>query len=426
MSLLFKNVEVEGDIADVRVHGGRIAEIGRLLPEGEEIVNGRGAALLVGLHDHHLHLLALAADRASVDCSGGLQVLKNATGHWVRGVRARESVDRWTLDQLVPDRPVRVQHRSGGLWMLNSRALADVAAALDDSLDVERDASGEPTGRLWRYDVRLRSALPADPPDLGSITRELLAYGITGVTDATPSIDRRARELLTALPLNVTLLGDTSGTKKLLLRDHDLPTFDVLADVIADAHSDLRPVAVHCVTRESLVLTLAVLEHVGVLAGDRIEHAAVVPSGVAEWMARLRVRVVTQPGFVADRGDDYMRDMSANDQSCLYPLGSLLAAGVPTSVSSDAPYGPLDPWHVIRAARDRKTPRGHVLGPAERITARKALSSYQTDPDGHPRRISPGAYADLVLLHCPLSEALQACDANVVRMAWTRRLDAVQ
>ena len=46
---------------------------------------------------------------------------------WLRGVAYHESVagplDRDRLDAWVADRPLRVQHRSGALWMLNSAGI---------------------------------------------------------------------------------------------------------------------------------------------------------------------------------------------------------------------------------------------------------------------------------------------------------------
>jgi len=319
----------------------------------------------------------------------------------VRGVNARASVDRHALDRLVPDRPVRVQHRSGALWMLNSRALREVGHVLDDSADVERDAAGEPTGRLWRYDARLRPALPSTVPDLGQVVEELHRLGITSVTDATPNLDADGVRMLRELPLPVTLLGDPDGTapEKLLLRDHDLPSYDELRDRIADAHRRGRGVAVHCVTRESLLLTLAALDDTGRHRDDRIEHAAVVPDP-----GMLRgLTVVTQPAFVTTRGADYLRDVSPHDLPHLYRFASLLAAGVRVVASSDAPYGPLDPWQVIRAARDRE------ILPGERVDAATALSGYL------PHRVVVGAPARLCLLHVPLAEALADPTAEMVR-----------
>jgi hypothetical protein len=70
----------------------------------------------------------------------------------------------------------------------------------------------------------------------------------------------------------------------------------------------------------------------------------------------------------------------------LYPFASLLGAGVDTTASSDATYGPLDPWEVIRAARERTPPR-------ERCWGQRA---------GHAGH---GAPADLSLLRVPSSFA---------------------
>ena len=77
----------------------------------------------------------------------------------------------------------------------------------------------------------------------------------------------------------------------------------------ASAHAAGRPVAVHCVTRVQLVLTLAALDAAGRLPGDRIEHGAVIP---AESLPDLRgLTVVTQPHFVAERGEQYARGRAA-------------------------------------------------------------------------------------------------------------------
>jgi predicted amidohydrolase YtcJ len=446
-ALLLRNVEVDGARVDVRVDGDRVTAVGTGLDADDaEVIDAGGGALLPGLHDHHLHLLAIAAARRSVDCGppavrdeAGLRAALAVPGTgWLRGTNYHESVagalDRTALDRWVPDRPVRIQHRSGALWMMNTAAVQMVSHVLDESVDVERDHVGRPTGRLWRYDDRLRAALDDDPPDLGPVGAELTDVGITGVTDATPDIDSAAIGLIAAarnsgaLPQRVVLLGAATGAPlpegiasgpfKLLLRDHDLPSYDELSAGVAASHAADRPVAVHCVSRESLLLTLAVLTDVGAVDGDRIEHAGVVPPGVAQQMAELGVRVVTQPGFLLERGDAYLRDVADDDLPHLYPHAGLLAGGVPVAISSDAPFGPLDPWQVISAAVARRSAAGVVLGEAERVSAATALAGYlapSEDPGGPPRRIVPGAAADLCLLHVPLHDALTAPNRALVR-----------
>jgi predicted amidohydrolase YtcJ len=397
--MILRQVEVRGRMVDVRVTDGVVTAVGPGLRPGrdDEVVEGRAGALLPGLHDHHLHLRALAAARASVSCRDGLEGLRHAPGERVRGVLFPGSVDRHELDRVEPHRPVRVQHRSGALWMLNSAALAELEP-LPDLPGVERDADDRPTGRLWRLDDLLRGTWPSTG-DLAAVGRELASYGITGVTDATPDLTEAP-----PVPQRVTLLG----RRKLLLHDHDLPDVDALAAAVRERHDEGLPVAVHCVTRDSLLLTLAVLDEVGRLPGDRIEHGAVVPDPSA--LAGLHV--VTQPGFLADRGDDYARDVDAEDLAHLYPYAGLLAAGVDVLPSSDAPYGPLDPWAVMRAAA------GRTLVPQERVPAGTVLDGYLRDGELRPRTVVVGSAADLVLLHVPLAEALRSPDSSAVRATW--------
>ncbi|MET1036901.1 MAG: amidohydrolase family protein [Aeromicrobium sp.] len=461
--LLLRDVEVDDCLVDVRVRGDRVVEVGtHLRAERELRIDGRGGALLPGLHDHHLHLHAMAAAETSVDVGPSAvasldelaAALRSArpTGGWIRAVGYHESVagdiDRSTLDAALPGMPVRVQHRGGALWILSSAALDLVAPLLEQDLPgIERDAAGRPTGRLWRLDHELQPWLPDRTTQqrdaLAGVARHLLSLGITGVTDATPAIDHDGLGLLHATnPLRLHLLGApddavlpagwSRGPRKLLLHDHDLPTFDDLLTMI-DPQSDgshRRPVAVHCVTRESLILTLAALDTVGSCPGDRIEHGAVIPPDLDDALLAHRLVVVTQPDFLRSRGDDYLRDVDAHDRDHLYRWATLGRSGVPVVPSSDAPFGETDPWQVIRSARDRRTSAGATVGPDDRVDASTALAGYLTtpgDPGGRSRRIQPGATADLCLLGRPRADVLADPSASHVEtvivggtVAWTR------
>lgn len=453
MRLLLVRAEVDGHLVDVRLRDGRVHVVDtRLRPApDEDVVDAGGGALLPGLHDHHLHLLALAAAAASVDCGPpavqDLAGLADALAHgaaacrpgeWVRGVGYADAVagplDRDVLDRLVRHRPTRVQHRGGALWVLNSAGLELLDLTDEADPDVERDLAGRATGRLWRFDARLRRRLGTRPPDLAAVGTRLSCLGITGVTDATPDLDQAAVDLLGAaaergeLPQAVLLLGAdgdaplpagfTRGPRKMLLRDHDLPHLDDLVEAIARTHAAGRAVAVHCVTRESLVLTLTALEAAGPHRGDRVEHAAVVPPELRARLGRAAA-VVTQPCFVRDRGDDYLRDVHPEDLPHLYPYASLLAAGARVVPSSDAPFGDVDPWRTLSAAASRRTTSGATLGPNERVPAATALAGMLAPlaaPGGPPRRVTPGAEADLCLLGVPLDAALAAPSADHVRL----------
>ncbi len=454
--VLITDVEVEGQVVDVVVSRGHITAVGH---GGEvaatEHVEGRGGALIPGLHDHHIHLLATAAAMTSVDVgppavrdaaslAGALRRADRShpEGAWIRAVGYHESVagllDRELLDAIVPHRPLRVQHRGGAMWVLNSTALDVIerAASTWPAEGVDRDGSGRPTGRLFRLDRWLRDVLPFEAvPDLGTIGRRLAGFGITGVTDTTP-YDRIGdlRPLVDAvrggaLPQRVAVTGSPSlaserfpeplevGPVKVVLEDHTPPPFDDLVSWIELAHARRRPVAVHCVTRAALALALAAWDAAGFGPGDRLEHGAVIPPQFGAKLAAGHLTVVTQPGFVFERGDDYLVEVDLEDRPFLYPCRSLLDRGVPVAGSTDSPYTDGDPWSTIVAATCRSTMGGRQLVPSEAVAPHRALALFLGElaaPGGSARRVVVGAVADLCLLDAPLSEVLAAPSAERV------------
>jgi predicted amidohydrolase YtcJ len=454
---LLRTAQVAGRLVDVAVEGNRVAAIDEAgsLPGASDEIDARQCALLPGLHDHHVHLLALAAARRSlqvgppaVRTEAALAMAIRAAGHarppgeWLRGVGYHESVagnlDRDDLDRMAAHYPVRIQHRSGAMWMLNSAAIELLGLDGVSHAGIERDAAGRPTGRLYGMDDWLRDRWRGPPPDLAAVGAELLRYGITGVTDATATTRAEDAELLAgavasgAIPQRVQLTGGLDldpgagpslprGPVKLMVADHDLPGLDDLAASIAAAHRRARPVALHCVTRVALVLAQAAWDRAGVAKGDRVEHGAVVPPDQAGWLAQRGIVVVTQPIFVADRGDQYLTDVDAEDLPYLWPCRSLVEAGVRVAASSDAPLGHPDPWAGMAAAVTRQTAGGRVLGPEERLTDRAARDLYLApldSPGGPPRRVAMGVDADLVLLDVPLRDALREPSAEHVMITF--------
>lgn len=444
--MLIARAEVEGAAPlDVRLANGRIEAIGRdLAPRpGEAVLDAAFGALLPGLHDHHLHLFSLAAAAGSLRCgppqlrsAGQLAIaLRDAPdggdGSWIRGIGYHESVagdlDRDRLDALVANRPVRIQHRAGSAWLLNSLGVERLGLDAEPGPPgVERDASGRATGRLFRLDGWLRDRLGTRGwPSLAGVSRRLASLGVTGLTDATASNSSaelrafvRASEAGELLQRLVVMgrpdLPDPArgsverGAVKLVLDERDLPALEAFAARIAGAHEVERPVAIHCVTLAELWLAAGALRAAGAREGDRIEHASVCPPDAARLLAELRVAVVTQPGLVWERGDAYRVDVEPADRPWLYRLRGLLDAGVPLGAGTDAPFGEPDPWRAMQAAVDRRTVDGAVLGPDERLSPEQALGLFTSSsmaPGSRPRSVEPGARADLCLLDRPWSRA---------------------
>ncbi len=478
-SLLVRRVDVDGQLLDVVVSGDRIVEVG---PEAGsslgsggtfdqldllDVVDGGGGALLPGLWDHHLHLPALAVASWSVslgppnvtDADGFASRLGAAPADvsgWVRGVGYHESVagplDRHALDRIRADVAVRVQHRSGGMWVMNSRALERLASV--GGVAGDKAEGPDAAGRLVRNDRWLaerlaqlrrhqphhhheRSATGTEPGEgdleaaLADLSQRLIGFGVVGCTEATPGLTLDQAQLLerTMAP-RLRLMSsmpwtgsrgegapawDASrcrlGASKIMVTEDALPPLDGpdgLATKIDAAHRSGRSVAIHVVSRAALALVVAAFDQVGSLATDRIEHGSVCPPELAARVCDLGLTVVTQPNFIAERGDVYRHDVEPEDLDWLYRLAGLQSSGIPVAGGTDAPFGDPDPWAAMAAAVSRTTVDGHQLGGQEALTPEAALALFTSDPADPGRRrrtLAVGQPADLCLIDRPWSQA---------------------
>ena len=162
-------------------------------------------------------------------------------------------------------------------------------AGARDLAGVERDADGRATGRLWRMDRWLGDRVPARPGDLAaglaSVSARAAALGVTGFTDATPGATGRDVAGLAAAVADGTIAqrlhcmapaadracvvpagragGSASGRSRSCSTMRRCRRLTRWPTRCARAHAARRPVAVHCVTRVQLVLTLAALDLAG-------------------------------------------------------------------------------------------------------------------------------------------------------------------
>ena len=250
---------------------------------------------------------------------------------------------------------------------------------------------------------------------------KLAAFGVTGFNDMTPANSPDTFELFEQLvrdghlSQSVMMSGTPAlsnidpgsglhvGSTKLHLHEEALPDFPELCALIAESHRRNRIVAIHCVTEAELVFALTALRDAQVMPGDRIEHASVTPPALLEQLKESGLTVVTQPGFVFERGDAYLRDLPVHEHDWLYRASTFVAAGVPLAFATDTPFGAADPWQAMHAATTRQTAKGHLLGEQERVTPEFALAAFlgSLDDPTRPRTIACGRDADLCLLDRP-------------------------
>jgi len=457
-SILIKRAELidkmgSARVKDVRFCGDTITAVGELSPAANErCVDADGGLLIPGLNDHHVHLASYAASLQSVRCgppdihceSELIEAINRPGSGWLRGTGFQEDVcpdlDRAWLDQNGPARPVRIQHRSGRLWIFNTLAIEAVRAAAADLAPHEQVRVSRTDGLYYDADEILGGLIQSEAPPIRQASQRLAELGVTGLNDMTPTNDIKAWDWFVSLQHSGDLLqrvrmsgrsemstqeklpGLVCGEVKVHLHDTVLPEFEGFVDLICNSHSLGRGVAVHCVTEVELVFTLAAFRAAGAIKGDRIEHASVMPFELVEQLVELGLGVVTQPNFVRERGDVYLRDIPSGQHDSLYRVRSLGDQGVPMAFGTDLPFGDPDPWAAMRAATERRTLGGQCLGEQETVSPEQALLGFLGSLENPfvERTVTVGAEADLCLLKAPWQTVRLDLAAHHLRLTVSR------
>lgn len=382
-----------------------------------------GSVAFPGFVDPHLHLLAVAARRLSVDCSAEAAPTINnivdrirahirtlPAGTWVRAegyeeihLEERRHPTRTDLDVAAPDHPVLLHHGAGSVVVANTRALRELG------LDVGGGPSAE-AGMLVGLESLLNERVPLLDHDelvraLGSVSTELGQAGVTGCTDATVTNGLDRYNFLRRLTVEGVILqrlvvmpgfdhiaefaeaglsfGSGDGRTRVghvkVVPPEDVDVV-VLRDQVKTAHRAGWPVAIHVVDVDQLDAALGAIEVSPAPAGtrDRIEHNALSLPEQVERIAKSGAAVVTQPSFLVHRARRYSEELSPVEHDWLYRVGSLLRAGVTVAGSSDAPIAPARPLEVAMAAMSRGGDGaggggGPVFAPDERVDGPAAL-----------------------------------------------------
>jgi predicted amidohydrolase YtcJ len=452
----------------VLIEDGRIK---RVLSGHEDIERGYrrvdldGATVLPGFIDPHAHPLALGAALRAVDCSPmvvksiaqivGLitEAAVNSPGGWIRArgydellLAERRHPNAADLDRAAPGRMVRLSHGGGHGDVLSSAALDAVGIHKDRATPpgatIERDPdTGEPTGVLFEMGGWLRERMPQPSSDVLNDNAEtassaFVAAGVTSVTDAgrDNTVDRMhlysamvaegrflPRPTVMLAPEGVypnpeSVPGVRQGATKIAITfsgGEMHPDFEVLVEMISVAHRADHQIAVHAVEIEAIVMATEAFAAVGnrsQIAGrrHRIEHASDCPPEIAKMIASAGLSVVTQPGFIFERGDRYLSALSSSeggaDPAHLYAIRSLLNAGTTVVGSSDAPFGPMSPLRGIQAAVTRISSSGQSIGFEQAVSIGEALRLYGPDAawvdlqENEAGSIESGKRADFAVL----------------------------
>ena len=195
----------------VAIAAGKILAVGTeqelrpLVSPKTQAIPCAGKTVLPGFIDPHLHLFAwasrycgadLGTARSIAEIQSQLRVRLATLGSqdWLRGygydeffLHEKRHPNRHDLDAIASDRPIILRHRTGHAAVLNSVALRQTGIHAQfippKGGNVERDASGQPTGVVYELESFLRTTLPPLPArefqaGLRQVNSELLRNGV--------------------------------------------------------------------------------------------------------------------------------------------------------------------------------------------------------------------------------------------------------
>jgi len=460
-------VAVTGDKISLVADNGSLESVsGR----NTRVIDCAGRTLVPGFNDAHCHIFSFLIKQLSVDLSPqavkSISDIKEAVrrraqetpaGEWITGSDYNEFYlaegrhpNRWDIDEVAPNHPVVLAHRSLHGCVVNSRALAlaGITGRTEEppGARIDRDLeSGEPTGLLYEMLGFIRSRVMPLLSDeeldkcIRLADKHYLEMGITSLQDATVSNDvsrwrlfsrfKETGKLKSRLSVMggienlpqfaeaglITGSGDNNlrlGGAKVILTEAPgrlYPSQEELNRQVLEAHRAGWQVAIHAIQPSTVEAAVIALEYAQKElpksgARHRIEHCSECPPELLERLKKLDVVIVTQPPFVYYSGERYLATLPPERQQWLYRIGSFLGSGLVTAASSDSPMVPDSPLVGIYAAVNRLSGLGQPILPGERISAEQGLemytqnaayASFEEDIKGS---ITPGKLADMVVL----------------------------
>jgi hypothetical protein len=446
----------------VAVKDGRIAKTGTdqviraLAGPNTQTIDLQGRVLTPGLIDPHNHLRVMGLQSKffvpflppEVKTIPEMQTklaqvaAKTPKAQWIAayfftvgGVTAIPAKE--DLDKGAPEHPVFMMHQAGHYATVNSIALKMTGITSSTASPtggiIEKDAKGEPTGRLFNHNAMnvVRSKIPPYSPEMvrASIVETLALFAACGVTSFqdnnvyTPedmsayqdtarqgqmsirgsyhyTLERPA-DVQTALKLKpfdesglrfagFKFLVDGQGTTAYCHEPHNgtqwnLSTWEVNSykQAVRALHDTGMQICVHCGGDAAVDMALDAFAEAQKTnprpdARHRLEHAVLTTPQATQRMRDLGVIVSTNPIFIRSSGDAYyVLFGEKRTQERTMVMREWLEAGVPVTIGSDAPTTPwYSPQATLAAAVSRLTLTNKVLGASHVLTIKEALRAH--------------------------------------------------
>jgi predicted amidohydrolase YtcJ len=205
---------------------------------------------------------------------------------------------------------------------------------------------------------------------------------------------------------------------------------DAYRELIVRAHAAGLQTATHAQSPTAIEMVVSAIEAAQAVdpradARHRIEHCGLPTPDQIERMAAAGIRPVNQPQHYYNWGEGVEQAIGTPGER-FNPLGEFVRAGVPVTISSDAPVAEPRPLEAIQASVTRVTRRGHKLGPDDlAIDTLTALRGHTIEAARSIGReddlgsLEVGKRADFVVLDADLDEvAPEAISRIAVLQTW--------
>lgn len=437
---------------------GSSDDIRNLAGPNTAVVDAAGMTITPGFVDAHCHprgtselydvFLAYVTTIGELKSRMAEKARDTQPGYWVDGARYDDTkcidettgryrrINRWDLDEVVPDHPARVTHRGGHIAWYNSKAL-ELAGVTRDTPDpkggrFERDENGELTGLVEERAQDVFDDI-AQRPELGRaeeaagrahISKMMTAAGLTSVhqtgggasdltalQDAYQAGELRFRmymfpreELYRTLkdagirtgfgdawlrigPVKYSSDGSNSGRSMAMSTpyvgrpdDYGILTMtqDEVHEAVEDAHRAGWRIGIHANGDVAIDQMLTAVERVQRLwpterpMRHRIEHCTLVNP---ELVRRIRATTTIPTPFwtYCHYHGNKWAEYGEEKTRWMWAHRSFLDAEIPVPGASDYIPGPFEPLMAIQSMVTRKDMQGRVWGPNQRITVAEAL-----------------------------------------------------
>ena len=431
---------------------GSSSDMRNLASSGTEIIDAEGMTVIPGFIDAHSHpssagvneLVQVNADLRSItEIKEALRQRAAITqeGQWVRAFKYDDTklaegrpINRFDIDEVVPNHPAVVGHRGGHTGVYNSMALA-LAGVTSETPDPPggrfyRDSNGVLTGlAAERARYVFNSLIPSDSTreqrrdGVKLITELMTKAGLTSVhqtgasrndmiayQDARADGGMRFRMYLfprvqlfedlvnagirTGFGDEVLRIGavkfsaDGSASERTMRMstpfegrpdDYGILTMsqEEIHEAVENAHRNDFQIGIHANGDVTIEMVLNAYERVQRLwprndPRHRIEHCSLVNPALLQRIKDLGVIPAPFYTYVHYHGNKWV-EYGEEKMRWMFAHKSFLDYNIPVAPASDYTPGPFEPMMALQSMVTRKDFDGRVWGPNQRITIDQAM-----------------------------------------------------